>query len=367
VAEASSELSYAEFAVSSLNRVQNPVPAAGPVTEASSELSYAEFSVSSLNPVQNPVLAAGPVTEASSELSYAEFAVSSLNRVQNPVLAAGLDASKAVNPSATLVAGNVGLVAPKLSSGLSSVKAKLAKDKISDDAPKGNEGITTGGGVVRPDEGSFRARISQEIKLLTQQASLSCQAVDPQQHVVIELELPKYGKAASEVNLATLEARGETSVQSAELSTSANDTSASQPLDGFLATATDLENSGAYWISGDLKNAKMTLGDAVEGVVEVSISLQGNQAQVAFKADETMTRNALQDSGSELKEMLRRDGIELSGVSVGTSGAGDGGGDRERSRSESRRATPLQVVAPSLESPASAGLSGSAQRLDLYV
>ena len=142
---------------------------------------------------------------------------------------------------------------------------------------------------------------------------------------------------------------------------------ASTPADGFLATATDLENNDSYWISGDLKNAKMMLGDASEGLVEVSISLQGNQAQVAFRADETSTRNALQDSGSELKEMLRRDGIELAGVSVGSSGAGGGGSSRGSAGSEDRRTIRLPERNTNADDPSLASLPGDAQGLDLFV
>ena len=303
-------------------------------------------------------------TDAGFELPYAEFAESALKSVQEPKP----DSAKAVSQSATAIgAANSDLVAPKLSNALAIAKSKLTREKMSEAVSQGNDAGTLSGPAVRSEDGSFRARISQEIKLLTQQAGLSREVLDSQQHAVVELEPPKYGKTTSDFNLLTSEPRGEANGQVTELGMSPDSASANSPVDGFLATAADLDSSSSYWISGDLKNAKMKLGDATDGVVEVSIRLQGNQAQVAFTADEAVTRHALQDSGSELAEMLRRDGIELSGVSVGNSGPGDGGGNRERSGSQNSRSTPLKVVASIAESLPSAGLSGSAQRLDLFV
>jgi flagellar hook-length control protein FliK len=56
--------------------------------------------------------------------------------------------------------------------------------------------------------------------------------------------------------------------------------------------------------------------------VQVSISMVGNEAQVTFRTDESVTRDALQAASGQLKDMLQREGVLLSGVSIGQSDAG---------------------------------------------
>ena len=96
------------------------------------------------------------------------------------------------------------------------------------------------------------------------------------------------------------------------------------------------ESPGTYWMSSDLKNAEMKLDGFGESAVEVSISVHGNQAHVAFRSDEEQTRLALGDAGATLKDMLHKEGLDLAGVSVGTSNAGGEGGQERRSRQENR-------------------------------
>ena len=98
------------------------------------------------------------------------------------------------------------------------------------------------------------------------------------------------------------------------------------------------QNPGTYWMSSDMKNAEMKLDGFGESPVEVSISVQGNQAHVAFRTDEAQTRLALEDAGATLKDMLSKEGLNLAGVSVGTSDAGGDGAQDRRSRQEGRPA-----------------------------
>ncbi len=98
------------------------------------------------------------------------------------------------------------------------------------------------------------------------------------------------------------------------------------------------QNPGTYWMSSDMKNAEMKLNGLGESPVEVSISVHGNQAHVAFRTDEALTRLALEDAGSTLKDMLSKEGLNLAGVSVGTSGADGDGAQEHRSRQEGRPA-----------------------------
>ncbi|NVO04612.1 MAG: flagellar hook-length control protein FliK [Rhodoferax sp.] len=121
-----------------------------------------------------------------------------------------------------------------------------------------------------------------------------------------------------------------------------------------------------YWISQNVQNAEMKLDGLGASPVEVSIHLQGNEAQISFRSDEAATRSVLESAGSHLKDMLQREGLVLTGVSVGTSGSGDAGGNERRARQAARQGliAPLQVatVEVARRSPAVSG-----RAVDLFV
>ena len=78
--------------------------------------------------------------------------------------------------------------------------------------------------------------------------------------------------------------------------------------------------------------------------VEVSVTLSGNEAQVAFRSDQEQTRQLLDASMAQLSEMLRGQGLVLSGASVGTS-ARDGRSSGEPSQGRTPKAGQTTVVA----------------------
>ncbi len=80
----------------------------------------------------------------------------------------------------------------------------------------------------------------------------------------------------------------------------------------------------AYWVHQKTQNAELTI-DRDGQPVEVSVSLTGNEAHVAFRSDQSQTRDMLDTSVAQLRELLRGEGLELAGVSIGQSGAGAGG------------------------------------------
>jgi flagellar hook-length control protein FliK len=102
----------------------------------------------------------------------------------------------------------------------------------------------------------------------------------------------------------------------------------------------------AYWISNDVQNAEMRLDGIGLDPVEVSIRMHGNEAQVAFRTDELQARAALENASTHLKELLQREGLVLTGVSVETAGAGNSGDRDPKSRQGSRQTTigPLSPV-----------------------
>ncbi len=122
----------------------------------------------------------------------------------------------------------------------------------------------------------------------------------------------------------------------------------------------------AYWISNDVQNAEMKLDGIGTEPVEVSIRMQGNEAHIAFRTDEVLARSALESASVHLKDLLQREGLVLSGVSVGTSGAGDSGDQERRSRQGSRQSVVVsqQPVGGDRIAGASRATRGA---LDLFV
>lgn len=98
--------------------------------------------------------------------------------------------------------------------------------------------------------------------------------------------------------------------------------------DAGLMTETRVAEQVSYWVSHGVQNAELELDGPGEGKVNVAIKLQGQEARVEFRADQVQTRQVLQDSMPHLRELLAREGLVLSGVSVGSSGA-DGGANRQ--------------------------------------
>ena len=98
-------------------------------------------------------------------------------------------------------------------------------------------------------------------------------------------------------------------------------------LDPPAAGAEDaVTEQASYWVSENLQNAELTVTH--EGMpVEVSVSLSGKEAHVAFRSDESQTRELLDASQDQLRDMLGNEGLVLSGVSVGESGARNASGE----------------------------------------
>jgi len=121
-----------------------------------------------------------------------------------------------------------------------------------------------------------------------------------------------------------------------------------------------------YWISSDVKNAEMTLDGIGNSPVEVSISMQGNEAQVAFRTDELRAREVLENASTHLKDMLQREGLVLSGVSVDTAGAGNQGAQDRKAQQGGRQASVISMQPISANAlPPTSRTSGRA--LDLFV
>ena len=98
-----------------------------------------------------------------------------------------------------------------------------------------------------------------------------------------------------------------------------------------------------YWVNQKVQSAEMTVSRDGQPV-EVSVTLSGNEAQVAFRSDQEQTRQLLDASMAQLSEMLRGQGLVLSGASVGTS-ARDRRSSGESSQGRAPKAGQTTVVA----------------------
>ncbi len=141
--------------------------------------------------------------------------------------------------------------------------------------------------------------------------------------------------------------------------------------DGVVAGASTAGADGtyaeqvSYWVGPDVQKAEMSLDGLGVNPVEVSISMQGKEATVVFRSDEALTRDALSSASSQLEDAMRRQGVVLSGVSVGTSNSGDsqrqGSGGRPHGWKQGAVETKVE---PAPSSPRSLG---SGRSIDLFV
>ena len=130
--------------------------------------------------------------------------------------------------------------------------------------------------------------------------------------------------------------------------------------------AAERPESVKYWMSQDVQNAELQVDGLGSGPVEVQISLQGNEAHVAFRTDEPDTLSLLQGAGADLKESLQREGVVLLGVSVGTSGSHEGQGGERKPRQNVK----IAQVAAAQSAPAQAAgrpAGGVPRTVDLFV
>ena len=80
------------------------------------------------------------------------------------------------------------------------------------------------------------------------------------------------------------------------------------------------------WVHKKTQSAELTLDAFGGSAVDVRISMTGSEAQVAFQSDSEATRQLLGGAVDQLRDLLQSQGLVLSGVSVGGSGASQAGG-----------------------------------------
>jgi flagellar hook-length control protein FliK len=135
-----------------------------------------------------------------------------------------------------------------------------------------------------------------------------------------------------------------------------------------MAASTDafVAEQVSYWITNDIQNAQMKLDGIGEKPVEVSITMNGNEAHIAFRTDEPQARDVLENASNHLKDMLQREGVVLSGVSVGTSGSGSNGSQERNPRQGARQAM-VASSEPVARDPLARAPRVASLGLDLFV
>ncbi|MBU6271696.1 MAG: flagellar hook-length control protein FliK [Betaproteobacteria bacterium] len=118
------------------------------------------------------------------------------------------------------------------------------------------------------------------------------------------------------------------------------------PIDHPAFPAHLAEQVGDSLLAG-LDRAEITVTPPEMGPIRIELSLNGEQASVAFSATQPDTRTAIEQSLPLLKSMLSEQGLQLADTSVGSgyrppaesgaqSSAGDGGGARDPGGSQAR-------------------------------
>ena len=121
-----------------------------------------------------------------------------------------------------------------------------------------------------------------------------------------------------------------------------------------------------YWIARGVQNAQLQLDAFGGGSVEVRILVQGNEAQVEFRSDQPEARKMLQDSMAQLKDMLKGEGLALSGGFVGSS-AHQGSGARERQANAPGSTVSLVIDEPRLLVAGNSAARASGRSVDVFV
>jgi flagellar hook-length control protein FliK len=127
-----------------------------------------------------------------------------------------------------------------------------------------------------------------------------------------------------------------------------------------------------YWANQNTQNAELTL-DRDGQSLAVSVALSGNEAHVTFRSDQEHTREMLDQSMAQLSDLLRGEGLVLSGMTVGTSaGQGSAAGDtgqqgRDRSGAAQQQQGTVRVSGPTDVSQRLASTATRSNGVDVFV
>lgn len=92
-------------------------------------------------------------------------------------------------------------------------------------------------------------------------------------------------------------------------------------------------------VSGQLKTAEIRLTPAELGPVRVQVSIDDGAANVTFHAQQSLTRDAIEQALPRLREMLAENGLSLGQANVGEQGSAEGNRDQSSKNTEMTRTT----------------------------
>ena len=165
------------------------------------------------------------------------------------------------------------------------------------------------------------------------------------------------GSSWSLSNLASTSGASTASAASANLPAGANGTVSEQQVAAQVT----------MWASQNIKSAELKLDAHGKDPVEVSISMTGNQAHVHFRSDVAQTRELLTRSAAALDSSMQREGLVLTGMTVGTSAQGRDSSGATGDNAPSGGKSVLRAVATAdSASPVSASRTPQGA-LDLFV
>jgi hypothetical protein len=128
------------------------------------------------------------------------------------------------------------------------------------------------------------------------------------------------------------------------------DTSSAVADPSMLSMESMVADKVSYWVTQGIQNAELKLDGFGGETVEVSISLKGSEAHIDFRTDQPEIRQILEGAVTHLKDLLKNEGLLLSGVSVGTSGQDGAGQQERRNRPGARQAAITTTEAGSTQS-----------------
>ena len=122
-----------------------------------------------------------------------------------------------------------------------------------------------------------------------------------------------------------------------------------------------------FWLQGKQQRAELTL-DRDGQAVRVRVAVNGNEAHVTFHSQQQQTRDMLDASLAQLREMLAQQGVELLGVSVqAQEQESQQGPHQQAQQGDNGAAQQSGVQHAQVAVPGAGGQSrGSARALDVY-
>jgi hypothetical protein len=123
-----------------------------------------------------------------------------------------------------------------------------------------------------------------------------------------------------------------------------------------------------FWVTQGVQNAELKLDSFGGGSVQVSISLSGDEAHIAFRTDQPEIRQMLEGAVAHLKDLLSSEGLVLSGVSVGASGQNGADAQEQGKGNRSGTSKTMVVTTSAISTEGLQRVNKSTERaLDLYV